>query len=77
MNSSEPRVLIVDDEPETRKYVGANLRARGYQVLTADDGAEALKVAAKKALDLILLDITMPGPDRFEVCQAIRRDSVS
>ncbi|MCX6021854.1 MAG: response regulator transcription factor, partial [Chloroflexi bacterium] len=75
MNNNKPRVLVVDDEPETRKYVGANLRARGFQVLTAEDGTEALKVAAEEVLDLILLDITMPGPDGFEVCQAIRRDS--
>lgn len=75
MNSQKPRVLIVDDEPEMLKYVGANLRARGYQVLTAADGTEALKVAAEQVLDLVLLDITMPGPDGFEVCQAIRRDS--
>ena len=57
------------------KYVGANLRARGYQVLTAADGTEALKVAAEQVLDLVLLDIMMPGPDGFEVCQALRRDS--
>ena len=39
------RVLIVDDEPETLKYVGANLRARGYETETASDGTEALKLA--------------------------------
>ena len=69
------RVLIVDDEPETLKYVGANLRARGYEVLTAEDGRAALKLAGETIFDLIILDIGMPGPDGFEVCQAIRRDS--
>jgi two-component system KDP operon response regulator KdpE len=69
------RVLIVDDEPETLKYVGANLRARGYEVVTAADGTEALKRAEEDVFDLVLLDITMPGPDGFAVCQALRRTS--
>ncbi len=64
--------LVVDDEPETVKYVGANLKARGFEVLTAGDGTEALKVAEENAVDLILLDLSMPGPDGFEVCQRIR-----
>jgi two-component system KDP operon response regulator KdpE len=69
------RVLVVDDEPETLKYVGANLRARGYEVVTAADGTEALKRADEDVFDLILLDITMPGPDGFAVCQALRRQT--
>lgn len=71
----EPKVLIVDDEPETVKYVSTNLRARGYEVLTAEDGRAALKVFDESVVDLIILDIMMPGPDGFEVCQAIRRRS--
>lgn len=71
----KPRVLVVDDEPETVKYVGANLRARGYDVLTAADGRAALKVFDESVVDLIILDIMMPGPDGFEVCQAIRQQS--
>lgn len=71
----KPRVLIVDDEPETLKYVGANLKARGYDVVTAADGNEALQRSEEDLFDLILLDITMPGPDGFAVCQAIRQRS--
>ena len=69
------RVLVVDDEPETVKYVSANLRARGYDVLTAEDGRMALKVFSESLVDLIILDIMMPGPDGFEVCQTIRQRS--
>ncbi len=69
------RILIVDDEPETIKYLSANLRARGYEVLTAEDGRTALQVFQESVVDLIILDIMMPGPDGFEVCQAIRRQS--
>jgi two-component system KDP operon response regulator KdpE len=69
------RILIVDDEPETLKYVGANLKARGYDIDTASDGTEALKRADEDVFDLVLLDITMPGPDGFAVCQALRQRS--
>ncbi len=70
-----PKILVVDDELETLKYVGANLSARGYDVLTAEDGRAALKVFKESVMDLVILDIMMPGPDGFEVCQAIRRQS--
>ena len=69
------QVLVVDDEPATVKYVGANLRARGYRVLAAEDGRTALKQFTESVVDLVILDITMPGPDGFEVCEAIRRQS--
>ncbi len=70
-----PRVLVVDDEPETIKYVGANLRVRGYDVLTAEDGQTALRVFRESVVDLVILDIMMPAPDGFEVCRTIRRRS--
>ena len=69
------RVLIVDDEPEMVKYVSANLRVRGYDVLTAADGRAALKLFAENPFDLVVLDVMMPGPDGLEVCKAIRRQS--
>jgi DNA-binding response OmpR family regulator len=69
------RALVVDDEPQTLKYIGANLRARGYNVITAEDGREALKLFGENVVDLIILDIMMPGLDGFQVCQAIRRES--
>jgi len=65
----------VDDEPETIKYVSANLRARGYDVLSAEDGQTALEAFRESAVDLVILDIMMPAPDGFEVCRAIRRRS--
>jgi DNA-binding response OmpR family regulator len=71
----KPRVLVVDDEPETLKYMSTNLRVRGYEVLTAEDGLTALREFDRSLVDLVILDIMMPGPDGFEVCQAIRRQS--
>lgn len=69
------RALLVDDEPQTLKYIGANLRARGYEVLTAEDGRAGLKLFEANLVDLLILDITMPGLDGFQLCQAIRRQS--
>jgi two-component system KDP operon response regulator KdpE len=70
-----PRVLVVDDEAETVKYLSANLRVRGYDVITAADGNAALEAFARGAVDLVILDVMMPGLDGFAVCQAIRRTS--
>jgi two-component system, OmpR family, KDP operon response regulator KdpE len=67
-------ILVVDDEAPTRKYVSANLKARGYDVLTAADGSEALKLISEHPIDLLLLDIGLPGPDGLQVLQAVRRD---
>jgi two-component system KDP operon response regulator KdpE len=71
----KPRVLVVDDEPEAIKYVSTNLRVRGYEVLTAEDGLAALRAFDQSIVDLVILDIMMPGPDGFEVCRAIRKRS--
>ncbi len=71
----KPRVLVVDDEPETVKYVSANLRARDYVVLAAEDGRAGLKLASESVVDLVILDLVMPGLDGFAVCQAIRKQS--
>jgi two-component system KDP operon response regulator KdpE len=69
------RVLVVDDEPETIKYVSANLRARGYDVSSAEDGRLGLKFFNEHVLDLVILDVMMPGLDGFELCGAIRERS--
>ncbi len=66
-------ILVVDDEPETLKYVGANLKARGYQVQTAGNGLDAVRVCEDNRPDLMVLDIGLPGLDGFEVCAAVRR----
>lgn len=68
-------ILVIDDEPETLKYVGANLKARHYRVYTANDGLEAIRMFQEVAPDLMVLDIGLPGLDGFEVCTAVRRRS--
>ena len=69
-----PRVLIVDDTPHNIRLLDAILSPRGYQVLTASSGAEALEVVARERPDLVLLDILMPGMDGHEVCRRLRAD---
>jgi DNA-binding response OmpR family regulator len=71
----KPKVLIVDDDPGIRKFVRANLDARDYEVLLAENGVAALKIFKEEPVDLILLDIMMPYLDGYEVCRQIREDS--
>jgi len=68
-------VLVVDDEAPMRKYLSVNLKARGYDVSTAEDGTEALKLLAERTFDLLILDIMLPGPDGLSVLEATRRES--
>jgi two-component system KDP operon response regulator KdpE len=72
MSKSKTRVLVVDDEISYIRAVEINLEARGYQVISAQDGQTALDLVADEAPDLVLLDLRMPGMDGFEVCQRIR-----
>ncbi len=71
----KPLILVVDDESQTLRYVSLNLKAHGYDVLTAGDGTEALKVFSENIVDLILLDLMMPGPDGYAVTEHIRQES--
>jgi two-component system KDP operon response regulator KdpE len=68
-----PCVLVVDDEPQTARYLSMNLKARGYDVAVAGDGSEALKLAHEMNLDLVLLDLGIPGPDGYAVLGALRQ----
>jgi putative two-component system response regulator len=68
------RILIVDDDPDVRETLIRVLRREGYQLLTATNGREALEVVARENPDLILLDVTMPELDGFEVCQQLKND---
>ena len=66
-------ILIVDDEGPMRKLLSSNLKATGYTVRTAADGAEAMKLMEEHTFDLLLLDINMPGLSGVQVLQAVRR----
>jgi two-component system KDP operon response regulator KdpE len=66
------RVLVVDDEPQILRALSINLRARGYEMLTAATGAEALDVAARGRPDLVILDLGLPDIDGVEVIRGLR-----
>jgi two-component system, cell cycle response regulator len=67
------RILVVDDEADIRTMVALRLRAVGYAVLEAEDGAEAIAIVERNPIDLILLDVTMPKKDGYEVLEILRR----
>ena len=70
--SEGDRVLVVDDEPQIRRALGTNLRARGYEVILAENGEEALRLAAARHPDVVILDLGLPGIDGIEVVRGLR-----
>jgi DNA-binding response OmpR family regulator len=70
-----PRILVVDDEPSVTDLLAYNLRKAGYELLTAADGREALRLAHAAGPDLILLDLMLPEVDGLEVCRELRKTS--
>ena len=74
MNSQNPIILCVDDEEANLKLLEKILLPRGYTVVSAASGKDALLKIKSQAIDLVLLDIIMPGMDGFEVCRQIKKD---
>lgn len=66
------RILLVDDIPANLRLLEAVLGPRGYEMLTAGSGPEALEAVTRYRPDLVLLDILMPGMDGYEVCRRLR-----
>jgi DNA-binding response OmpR family regulator len=70
----KPKILVVDDETDAVELVAFNLKAAGFEVVAANDGAEALRKARSHAPQLIVLDLMLPEIDGLEVCKLLRRD---
>jgi len=66
------RILVVDDEAQIRRALQSILSTRGYEVLSASDGAAALDLAIEHTPDLVILDLAMPGMGGLEVCRELR-----
>ena len=73
MSESQSKILLVDDEVDILEFISYNLEKEGYKVYTAQNGAEAIKVAEKALPDLIILDVMMPEMDGIAACEEIRR----
>ncbi|WP_420457954.1 response regulator transcription factor [Neolewinella sp.] len=75
MTAAPAKILLVDDEPDILEILEFNLRKEGFEVATAGNGEEGLKLARKLRPDLIVLDIMMPIMDGVEVCRQLRADT--
>jgi PleD family two-component response regulator len=69
---SPARILVIDDEVMNREMLEAHLELAGYEVLLAHSGEQALKQAATRPPDLILMDARMPGMDGYETCRRFK-----
>ena len=68
-------ILVVDDEPRYLRLLEANLRTEGFEVVSANDGEEAIEIFTSNPTDLVMLDVMMPKLDGFSTCQRIRQFS--
>jgi two-component system KDP operon response regulator KdpE len=72
---SKPVILVVDDEPQILRVMRASLPIRGYEVITASSGEDALDQLSKQVPDLVILDLVMPETSGLEVCRRVREFS--
>ena len=68
-------VLVVDDDPRILSMMRRILEIDGYSVVTAAEGDAALETLRREQVDLVVLDVMLPGADGFEVCRTVRRES--
>jgi two-component system alkaline phosphatase synthesis response regulator PhoP len=73
----EKKILVVDDEQDIVDLISYNLSKEGFTVVTASNGTEAVEAAVASRPDLVILDIMMPGMDGFEVCRALRQNTLT
>ena len=70
--TNPPLILVVDDEPAIRRFLRASLSAEGYQVEEAEDGTGALAALKRHAMDVLVLDLGLPGISGFDVIRELR-----
>lgn len=73
LSAPPARVLVIDDEPQIRKFLDISLRAQGYQVALAANGEDGLVSLATQSADLVILDIGLPDKDGHEVLSELRQ----
>ncbi len=71
---SAPRILIVDDEPAIRRFLRTSLGAEGYDLVEAESGEQALQLLSRNTVDLLVLDLGLPGTGGFEIIRQLREE---
>ncbi|HBV23722.1 MAG TPA: DNA-binding response regulator [Jeotgalicoccus sp.] len=71
------KLLVVDDEPSILTLLKFNLEQSGFEVLTAENGNDALDIATTEDLTLIVLDLMLPGMDGMDVCKTLRQEKIN
>jgi two-component system KDP operon response regulator KdpE len=75
--ASKPRILIVDDEPQIRRFLRTGLPPHGYELIEAENGADGLKVIAKEKPDAVILDLGLPDMDGFAIIAQMRANGLT
>jgi len=70
-----PRIMVVDDDPDTVSILARHLQREGFEAIEAVSGAECLRLVREHPVDVILLDLMMPDMDGFEVCRALKEET--
>jgi two-component system, OmpR family, alkaline phosphatase synthesis response regulator PhoP len=73
MNWKDFKILLVDDEPDILEFLSYNLKIEGFDIYTANNGSDALRLATEIRPHLVLLDVMMPEMDGIETCEEIRK----
>jgi DNA-binding response OmpR family regulator len=73
-NEQIAQVMVVDDDPDTVLILARHLQREGFAALQAISGAECLRLVLENRVDVILLDLMMPGMDGFQVCRALKEN---
>jgi len=73
----EGKILVVDDEETLVRLISYNLAKEGFSILTALDGNEAWQIIKAEKLDLIVLDLMLPGKDGLEICRDLRKENIN
>lgn len=68
------KILIVEDEDSIRKFVKINLERANFHVIEAETGEKAIEIARKEDIDILVLDVMLPGIDGFQVCKTLREE---
>lgn len=74
MKWNDYRIMLVDDEPDILEFLSYNLQNEGFQIHTATNGRDAVKLAAEIKPHLVILDVMMPEMDGIEACEIIRKE---